>query len=88
MGKAKPKRPKIGVPGITKKKKKKEEEAKLSPAPSAAKTDEGAKRRSVAEARSRGRRASVLSNISEDEARLAGATRPQAERLGKVLFGG
>ena len=48
--------------------------------------DEAAKRLRLAEKRKRGRRSSILSNISSEEAQLATVERP-AGRAASVLFG-
>ncbi len=50
-------------------------------------SDKAAGRLRLSEKKRRGRRASVLGNISEEEAQLAAVERP-AGRAAKVLFGG
>ena len=66
------------------------------PSPSAAPTrdtakekaaDDAARRLRLSEKRRRGRRASILSNIDEEEAQLANISRPGAGSLAKT-FGG
>lgn len=49
--------------------------------------DDSARRTRLSEKRKRGRRASILSNISEEEAQLANVSRPGADTLAKT-FGG
>ena len=49
--------------------------------------DKAANRLRLAEKRKRGRRSSILSNISSEEAQLANVERP-AGRSASVLFGG
>ncbi len=48
--------------------------------------DKAAKRQRLSEKRRRGRRASILSNISDEESQLAAVKRP-AGRAAKVLLG-
>ena len=50
--------------------------------------DKAADRLRISEKKKRGRRASILSNISEEEAKLATVERPAAGRTAKVLLGG
>ncbi len=50
--------------------------------------DAAASRLRIAEKRKRGRRASILSDVGEEEAKLATVSRPQAGRAASVLFGG
>ncbi|KKL15389.1 hypothetical protein LCGC14_2506080 [marine sediment metagenome] len=47
--------------------------------------DDSARRTRLAEKRRQGRRASVLSNISEEEAQLTNVSRPGADTLAKTF---
>ena len=49
--------------------------------------DDAANRLRIAEKRKRGRRASILSDVDEEEAKLATVNRPQAGRTASVLLG-
>ena len=49
--------------------------------------DDAARRTRLSEKRRQGRRASILSNISEEEAQLTNVSRPGADTLAKT-FGG